>query len=131
MTLKVKDIMNPNIETIMQDASVFEAMQRIVEKRIRSLLVLPKNENDLYGVLTIRDVVYNVLGKNLDPHKTKVGDVATKRVVCISKDADIQDFIKLMERFNIGRVFVNEGKNIIGVASLFDAVKFAVKGQQK
>jgi len=131
MTLKVEDIMNPNIETIIQDASVFEAMQRIVEKRIRSLLVLPKDENDLYGVLTIRDVVYNVLGKNLDPHKTKVGDVATKRVVCISKDADIQDFIKLMERFNIGRVFVNEGKNIIGVASLFDAVKFAVKGQQK
>ena len=131
MTLKVEDIMNPNIETIMQDASVFEAMQRIVEKRIRSLLVLPKDENDLYGVLTIRDVVYNVLGKNLDPHKTKVGDIATKRVVCISKDADIQDFIKLMERFNIGRVFVNEGKNIIGVASLFDAVKFALKGQQK
>ncbi len=131
MTLKVEDIMNPNIETIMQDASVFEAMQRIVEKRIRSLLVLPKDENDLYGVLTIRDVVYNVLGKNLDPLKTKVGDVATKRVVCISKDAEIKDFIKLMERFNIGRVFVNEGKNIIGVASLFDAVKFAVKGQQK
>jgi len=131
MTLKVEDIMNPNIETIIQDASVFEAMQRIVEKRIRSLLVLPKDENDLYGVLTIRDVVYNVLGKNLDPHKTNVGDVATKRVVCISKDADIQDFIKLMERFNIGRVFVNEGKNIIGVASLFDTVKFAVKGQQK
>lgn len=127
MSLKVKDIMNPHIETITQDASVFEAMQRIVDKRIRSLLVLPKDENDLYGVLTIRDIVYNVLGKNLDPHKTKVGEVATKRVVCINKDAELQDFIKLMERFNIGRVFVNEGKNIVGVASLFDAVRFAVK----
>lgn len=126
MSLKVKDIMNPHIETITQDASIFEAMQRIVEKRIRSLLVLPKDENDLYGVLTIRDIVYNVLGKNLDPHKTKVGEIATKRVVCISKDAELQDFIKLMERFNIGRVFINEGKNIVGVASLFDTVKFAV-----
>lgn len=131
MSLKVEDIMNPNIETITQDASVFEAMQKIIEKRIRSLLVLPKKENDLYGVLTIRDIVYNVLGKNLDPHKTKVGEVATKGIVCISKDAELQDFIKLMERFNIGRVFVNEGKNIVGVASLFDTVRFVVNKLSK
>lgn len=126
MNLKVKDIMNTNIETISQDATAFEAMKKMIEKKIRSVLVLPKNEKDLYGVLTIRDLVHNVIGKNLDPHNTKVGDVFTKRVVCVNKETELQEFIKLMEKFNIGRVFVNEGKDIIGVASLFDIIKFFV-----
>ncbi len=29
-----------------------------------------------------------------------------------------------MEKFNVGRVFINDGRGIIGVASLFDVVKF-------
>jgi len=85
---------------------------------------LKKSEKDLYGVLTVRDIVHNVLGKNLDMKKTKVGEVATKRVVCVNKETELQDFIQLMEKFNIGRVFVNEGKDIIGVASLFDIINF-------
>ena len=124
MSLKVKDIMNTYIEKISQDATVFEAMKKMVEKKIRSLLVLPSNEKDLYGVLTVRDIVHNVLGKNLDMKKTKVGEVATKRVVCVNKETELEDFIQLMEKFNIGRVFVNEGKDIIGVASLFDIINF-------
>ncbi|GAB6182993.1 CBS domain-containing protein [Thermodesulfovibrio hydrogeniphilus] len=103
MNLKVKDIMNNNIETISQESSVFEAMQKMVSKKIRSLLVPPKDEKDVYGIITVRDIVYNVICRNLDLHKTKVGEVATKRIVCINKDPDLQDFIKLMEKFNVGR----------------------------
>jgi CBS domain-containing protein len=33
---------------------------------------------------------------------------------------DIDHVISLMNKFNIARVFVAEGKEIIGVASLFD-----------
>ncbi len=33
MNLKVKDIMNNNIETISQEASVFEAMQKMISKK--------------------------------------------------------------------------------------------------
>jgi CBS domain-containing protein len=131
MSFKVKDIMNTYIEKITQDATVFEAMKKMVEKKIRSLLVLPSNEKDLYGVLTVRDIVHNVLGKNLDMKKTKVGEVATKRVVCVDKETKLEDFIQLMEKFNIGRVFVNEGKDIIGVASLFDIIHFFLTKEEE
>jgi CBS domain-containing protein len=123
--------MNTYIEKITQDATVFEAMKKMVEKKIRSLLVLPSNEKDLYGVLTVRDIVHNVLGKNLDMKKTKVGEVATKRVVCVDKETKLEDFIQLMEKFNIGRVFVNEGKDIIGVASLFDIIHFFLTKEEE
>lgn len=122
MKTKVKEIMNTKLETINPDATVFDAIEKIVDKRLRSLLVLPKDEKDVYGVITVRDIVFKVIVKNLDPHKIKVEEVASKPVISIDKETEIEYLVKLMEKFNIARVFVHEGKDLIGVISLLDVM---------
>jgi CBS domain-containing protein len=74
----------------------------------------------------MRDIVFKVIGKNLDPNKIKVEEIASKPVISIDKDMDIDHVISLMNKFNIARVFVSEGKEIIGVASLFDIMSAAL-----
>jgi len=98
----------------------------MIDKRIRSLLVKPKDEHDVNGVITVRDIVHKALGKSLDLKKTKVAEIMSKPVVCIDKGMDVEHVINLMTKFNITRVFVNEGKEIVGIISLLDVMSAAL-----
>lgn len=120
--MKAEEIMIKKLESIGADAPVYDAIEKMVDKRIRSLLVKPKDERDIYGVVTVRDIVYKVLGKDLDPNKIKVGEIASKPVVSVDKDMDLTHVISLMTKFNITRVFVSLGKEMIGVVSLLDVL---------
>ncbi len=126
MNTKVKEIMNSKLETLEHHASVYDAIEKLVDKRIRSILLLPENEQDVYGVITVRDIVFKVINKNLDPHKVRIEEIASKPVISIDKDTEVEHLIKLMEKFNIARVFVHEGRQIIGVVSLFDVLSLAL-----
>src|SRR4030042_2366024 len=107
--MKVDEIMTKKLEIISADASIYDAIERMIDKRIRSLLVKPGDERDVYGVITVRDIVYKALGKNLDLNKTKVSEIMSKPVVCLDKGMDVEHGVHLMTRSNITRVFVSEG----------------------
>ena len=124
--MKIDEIMVKKLESVEANAPVYDAIEKMVDRRIRSILVKPKDEKDVYGIVTMRDVVFKVIGKNLDPSKIKVEEIATKPIISIDKDMDIDHVISLMNKFNIARVFISEGKEIIGVASLFDIMSAAL-----
>ena len=118
--MKAKEIMNRKIEYIKFDATVYDAIEKMVDRRIRSLVVKPRDEQDVYGIITVRDIVFRVIGKGLDPQKIKVGEIASKPLVCVDKDIDIEHISSMMEKFNIARVFICEKKKILGVVALLD-----------
>ena len=120
--MKAKEIMTRKIEYIKFDATVYDAIEKMVDKRIRSLVVKPRDEHDVYGIITVRDIVFRVIGKGLDPQKIKVGEIASKPLVCVDKDIDIEHIISMMEKFNIARVFICEKKKILGVVALLDVM---------
>ena len=120
--MKVDEIMTKKLEMIDADASIYDAIERMIDKRIRSLLVRPRDDKDVYGVITVRDIVFKVLGKNLDLNKTKVSEITSKPLVCINKGMDVEHAIHLMTKFNITRVFICEDKDILGIISLLDVM---------
>jgi CBS domain-containing protein len=120
--MKVDEIMTKKLEMIDADASIYDAIERMIDKRIRSLLVRPRDDKDVYGVITVRDIVFKVLGKDLDLNKTKVSEITSKPLVCINKGMDVEHAIHLMTKFNITRVFICEDKNILGIISLLDVM---------
>jgi len=125
--MRAEEIMAKKVEFIESDAFIYEALEKLIDKKIRSLVVRPKDENDVYGVVTVRDIVFKAIGKGLDMGNTKVAEIATKPVVCIDKDMDIGHIVKLMDKFNIARVFVSEEKKIVGVVALFDIIAAFIK----
>ncbi|MEW5948788.1 MAG: CBS domain-containing protein [Thermodesulfobacteriota bacterium] len=120
--MKVEEVMNKKIEYIEPEATVYDAIERMVDKRIRSLLVNPKDEQDVYGLITVRDIVFKIINKNLNPGKIKVGEITSKPLVCVTKDMPIEHVMALMEKFNIARVIVCEEKKVGGIVSIFDVM---------
>lgn len=120
--MKVEEIMVKKIEFIEADAMVYDAIEKMIDKRLRSLVVKPKDEKDAYGVVTARDIVFKVLAGNLDPGKVKISEIAAKPVVCVNKAMDLGHITSLMKNFNIARVFVCDGLELIGIISLLDVL---------
>jgi CBS domain-containing protein len=122
--LKVKDFMTINVEFLETGGSVDDAIERMVDKRIRSLIIGPLETSS--GVITARDVVFRVLAKGLSPRDTKASEIASKPLVCIHQDAELSEAVGKMEESNVARIFVCENKKIVGVLSMIDVMEAAL-----
>jgi CBS domain-containing protein len=118
--MKAQEFMTTKIESVDADRSVYDAVEKMVDRRIRALLVRFSGKGFNYGIITARDIVFKVLAKGLSPKNIKVSEIASKPVVCFNKDTDINEAASLMEKKKIARAFICEGEEIIGVISLID-----------
>jgi len=63
--IKVRDVMSSPVVTINGNATVKEAAQKMIETGYRCLVVERVNEEDPYGIVTMRDILYKVIAKGL------------------------------------------------------------------
>jgi CBS domain-containing protein len=120
--MKVEEIMTTKIEYIDADATLYDAVEKMIDKRLRCLVVKPKNEKDVFGVITGRDIVFKAIGKNLDLARVRVEEIAEKPLVCVNKQMDLEHVISMMQNFNIARVFVCDGAEMAGIVSIMDVM---------
>lgn len=120
--MKIHEFMTSKIEFVDADQSVYDAVERMVDRKIRSVVVrFPGKETD-YGVVTTRDIVFRVLAKGINPKNVKVSEIASRPLTCADKELEIDDAATLMERSNIARLFVCDRGKIAGVVSLLDVM---------
>lgn len=120
--MKVSEVMNRKVEIIEPEATVLDAIERLVDRRIRSLVVKPGREDDTYGTVTIRDIVYKCLSEDKEPKKIKIKEITSKPLIYVEKDMSVEHALELMKKFNIARVFVKEENKVVGVVALMDIV---------
>ncbi len=118
--MRVEEVMNRRVEFVEPDVPVLEVIEKIVNKRIR--LVVVKHKDGSHGVITIRDIVYRCLAKDLDPEHIKAHEIASKPLIAVEKGTSLKDIIALMERLKVSNVFVKEGEKIIGYVSLIELI---------
>ncbi|MEX0600926.1 MAG: CBS domain-containing protein, partial [Rhodothermales bacterium] len=100
--------------------SVAEAVEKMTRHNVGSILVM-KNNHQLVGIFTERDLLHRVAAKNLNLQQTKIGDVMTSDVIVVSSDTPRGEVRRLMD---IRHIPVSDGKHIIGVISLRDVLRF-------
>ncbi len=118
--MKVKEIMTTRIEQIEADKTVFDAIEKLIEKRIRSLVVKFPGEDGADGIVTARDIVFKVIAQKKNLRKVKISEIASKPLICVDQETNLGSVAELMEESNVERVFVREGEKVIGVVALLD-----------
>ena len=118
--MKIDEFMTTKIASIDSDCSVYDAIENMVDRRIRSLLVKFKGKDSDNGVITARDIVLKVLVKGTNPTDIKVSSIASRPIICVNREVTLPEVSALMEKSHIARVFVCEAEKIVGVISLLD-----------
>jgi len=120
-----KDMMTTNVITIDGNASVAEAIEKIKDEGVRCLIVDRRSEDDAYGIVTQRDIAYNVIAYEIDPKDVKVHEIMSKPLVLVNKDLDIRHVARLMANQGISRapvIFDGKLQGIVAVSDIIAAV---------
>jgi CBS domain-containing protein len=115
-----RDIMTRNVVTIDGNATVADAVELMKEKKIRSLIVERRNEQDGYGIITYKDVAYKVVARGLDAYHVKVHEVMTKPVIVVTPNLNIKYVARLFANTGITRAPVIDGDKMIGFITISD-----------
>ncbi len=118
--MKLVEFMTTGIRYIDANRTVYDAIEQMVDRRIRSLVVRFSESDMDCGVITARDIVIKVLSKSKDPESTRVSEIASKPMLCMEKEATMNEAAAIMEENEVGRVFVCENGKLIGVVALID-----------
>jgi len=127
MIVKVKDVMVSEVTTVDAMTPLVEALERMFAKSVKSLVILPRNENDAFGILTFQDIARKVIAGNEQIEILNVFDLMSKPCYNVHENLDIRYAAKKMTDIGVSRLLVTKGNTLVGIVSLTDLVKSLVK----
>ena len=119
MSQKVRDAMTSDPRTVTAGSYIAEAAR--VMKDVDTGIVPIVDGDRLVGTITDRDIAIRVVAEGRDPQATKVDEVATRELVTIDPDQDLDEALRLMAKHQVRRLpVVEEDGRPVGIISQAD-----------
>jgi CBS domain-containing protein len=115
---KVRDVMMSNFTKADGIMKVSDALNMMRKNKINALLVEPRDENDVYGIMTLKDIARKIIGENRKLHEAHIYEIMNKPVLSISSDMPIPYAARFLTNFNVSYAMVIENNKVIGMVSL-------------
>ena len=109
------------------DASVLEAVERMVEENVGSLLVT--EGGDVTGILTERDYLRRVAVEGRTDRETAVREIMSTPLIVVTPQTSIDECMALMTNKRIRHLPVIDAGELTGIISIGDLVKFQSRQQ--
>ena len=128
MAKTIREVMTSKLCSIDTDKSVAYAAKMMRDEDVG---IAPIVEGDrLVGVLTDRDIAVRVVAEGRDPEQVKVTEVASRDVVTLDPQQDLDEALRLMARHQVRRLpVVEEDGRLAGVVAQADVAREADERQ--
>ena len=123
------DSKGDEVISIVQDASVFDAIKLMADRGVGSLLVMEGDE--LKGIVTERDYARKVIIKGRSSESTPVADIMTTELVTASPTQSVNDCMNMMSERRIRHLPVVIDGRVVGLISIGDLVQAIISDQQE
>lgn len=117
--MKVREVMTPRAIRIGPEEPTAVAARMLSRYNIGALPVC-REDGQICGMITDRDIVLRCVAGNRDPEKVPVRHVMTGRVVTVDADMEVDDAIARMAREQVRRLPVEDRGKICGILTLGD-----------
>jgi CBS domain-containing protein len=124
MAKTVREVMTSKLCSIDTDKTVAYAAKMMRDEDVG---IAPIVEGDrLVGVLTDRDIAVRVVAEGRDPEQVKVTEAASRDLVTLDPQQDLDEALRLMARHQVRRLpVVEEDGRLVGVVAQADVAKEA------
>lgn len=110
----VEKYTNKNMTLVENNLSITNAAKVLLDAKSDSVLVFRKG-GDIIGIITIKDIIADVVARGIDPHTISAEMIASKPLITIHKDSQVRDAIALMRQHDIRRLIVTDDERPIGL----------------
>lgn len=117
------------IISIVEDASVLEAIKIMAERSIGSLLVMDGDK--LKGIVTERDYARKVIVKGRSSNSTQVSEIMSTNMHTANPGQTVNDCMKVMTNQRIRHLPVIDNGEVVGLISIGDLVQAIISDQQE
>jgi CBS domain-containing protein len=117
-----------DVHTIHPNASVFDALKRMAENDIGSLVVLEGDK--LVGIITERHYSREIALKGRTSSGTSVRDIMSTRVAFVRPEHSVEECMALMTAQAVRHLPVLEHNRVVGIVSIGDMVKSVIDDQK-
>lgn len=117
------------IISIVQDASVFEAIKLMADRAVGSLLVM--DGSVLQGIVTERDYARKVIVKGRSSESTEVREIMSTDIITATTQQSVKDCMTLMTERRIRHLPVVMDGEVVGLISIGDLVQAIISDQQE
>ena len=117
----IYEIMSKNVVKVNHEISALEISKIMVKRRISSVVIIDNNDK-IIGIVTEKDLIREICGKNLLANTLTGGKVMSSPLITISKNSTINDATKLMVEKKIKHLAIHENNDIIGILTTYDLI---------
>jgi CBS domain-containing protein len=115
----IRDVMTSNPRGIETTTPVAEAARLMKTEDVGSLPILEGGR--LTGMLTDRDIVLRVVAEGKDPQTATAGEVASRDLVTIDPQQNLDEALRMMARHQVRRLpVVEEDGRLVGIVAQAD-----------
>ena len=115
--------------SIVQDASVFDAIKLMADRGVGSLLVM--DGTNLKGIVTERDYARKVIIKGRSSESTQVREIMSTDLITATSQQTVNDCMTMMTDKRIRHLPVLAGDEVVGLISIGDLVQAIISDQQE
>jgi CBS domain-containing protein len=116
---QVRHVMTADVVTVSPSMSVAEVAKEMITREKGPLPVVEAGR--IVAMVTDRDLVARVVAASRDPNTVRAEEIATKDLVTIRPDQDLQEARRLLAQHQLDRLLVvEEGDRLVGIISEAD-----------
>jgi len=115
---RVSDVMQQEVPTVDGMATSVEAAEMMRSHGVSELLVQKRNADDAWAIITIMDLIKEVIVPDKEGKDVYVYEIMTKPVITVPADMDIRYAIRLIHRTGVHRAPVENKGEIVGMVTL-------------
>jgi CBS domain-containing protein len=122
--MQLKEICTPDVVHCTPEITALGLARLMRERHVGDVVVVEDEEDQTpVGVVTDRDIVIEVLGRERDPARVAAREIMRKPVVIGRTSEDVAQAIERMKAHGVRRIPVMEGGKLAGIVCLDDLLK--------
>ena len=123
MARSVREVMTPGVRTVSPSQSLAEAAEAMRVEDVGSVPVVEAGR--LTGIVTDRDIVTRAVAERRDPQTVMVDEIATRELVTVEAEQDLDEALALMAKHQVRRLPVVEEGRLVGMLAQADVALMA------
>lgn len=114
--------------SIAQDATVFEALQRMSNHNVGALLVMENGR--VIGILSERDYARKVILQGRASKSTRVGDIMSRAFISVTPATPAEECLGIMTEKRVRHLPVIDDTVLVGLISIGDVVRAIIADRE-
>ncbi len=117
-----RDLMTPDPKCVKEDQTLADAARMMRDLDVGALPICG-NDDRLKGMVTDRDIVVKCIAEGGDPNTVTAGSLGEGKPITIGADDDIRDALVVMQDYQVRRLPVIDGHDLVGIISQADIAR--------